>query len=321
MGARRPRRPRRTVDHPSKDHAMPAPDHPVVGVTLPTFGPHAGPEAIATVARAADRLGLHGVAATERLLLPAHEGWDNAAGLPESYVYDPIEALTYAAAVTDRVRLGTGIVNALFQPPIVLARRLATLDVLSGGRLDVGLGQGWLPEEFVAAGVPSSRRGAGFEEHLAAMRVCWGPDPVEHHGERYRIPRSTVGPKPVRGADIPVLIGAVARPAVARAARLGTGFVTGVRDWATSATEIGVYRGAGGPGPVVVQVMSPWGRDRDEPAEAFGAWAEAEIAQAGEVGADEVRFELNLTGVAIDRQVAALTALTDRLRSGPHQQR
>ena len=109
-------------------------------------------------------------------------------GLPEEYVWEPIEVLTWAAAHTERVRLATGIVNALFQPPIVLARRLATLDRLSGGRLDVGLGQGWLPEEFVATGVPTSRRGQGFEDHLAAMRACWGPDPVEHRQRRLRHP-------------------------------------------------------------------------------------------------------------------------------------
>jgi probable F420-dependent oxidoreductase len=285
---------------------------PRVGVTLPTFGPHAGPEAIVTVARAADRLGLHSVATTERLLLPAGDDWDNAYGLPESYVWEPIEVLTWAAAHTERVRLATGIVNALFQPPIVLARRLATLDRLSGGRLDVGLGQGWLPEEFVATGTSPSRRGRGFEEHLAVMRACWGPDPVEHHGEDHVIPTATVGPKPVRGADLPVLIGAVARPSVERAARLG-GFVTGVRDWDTSATEIGWYRDAGGAGPVVVQVMSTWGASRDEPVDAFAAWAVTEVDHAATVGADEVRVELNLTGVAIDRQVAALEALATAL--------
>lgn len=288
-------------------------DRPDVGVTLPTMGPHAGPDAIAAVARAADRLGLHCVAVSERLLLPAHEGWDNWAGLPQTYVWDPIEALTYAAAVTERVRLATGIVNALFQAPIVLARRLATLDRLSGGRLDAGLGQGWLAEEFEAVGVPSDRRGAGFEEHLAALRACWGPDPVSFSGEHHRIPTSTVGPKPVRGADLPVLIGAVARPAVERAARLGAGFVTGVRDWDTSGTEIGWYRAAGGSRRVAVQVMSSWGADPGDPVEAFADWAAGEVAHAGGAGADEVRFELNLTGVAIDRQVAALTALADRL--------
>ena len=79
----------------------PARRRPRIGVTLPTFGPHAGPEAIVTMARAADRLGLHSVAATERLLLPAGEGWDNAYGLPDAYVWEPIEVLTWAAAHTE----------------------------------------------------------------------------------------------------------------------------------------------------------------------------------------------------------------------------
>ena len=286
---------------------------PRIGVTLPTFGPHAGPDAIATVARAAERVGFDTLAVTERLLLPAHAGWDNPFGLPEWYVFDPIEVLTWAAAHTQRIRLATGIVNATFQPPIILARRLATLDRLSGGRLDVGLGQGWLPEEFVATGVPTSRRGQGFEDHIAAMRACWGPDPVEFESADHRIPRSTVGPKPVRGADIPLVLGAVARPAVERAARLGAGFVTGVRDWDASATEIGWYRDAGGRGDVVVQVMSQWGADAADTAAAFAAWAVPEVDHASAVGADEIRFELNLTEVAIDRQVAAFEALAEAL--------
>ena len=282
---------------------------PRVGVTLPTFGPHAGPDAIATVARAADRLGLDTLAATERLLVPAHDGWENEFGLPEWHVWEPIEVLTWAAALTERIRLATGIVNALFQAPIVLARRLATLDRLSGGRLDVGLGQGWLPEEFVATGVSPDRRGRGFEDHIAAIRACWGPDPVEFEAPDHHIPTSTVGPKPVQGADIPLVLGAVARPAVERAARLGAGFVTGVRDWEASAAEIGWYRDAGGTGDVVVQVMSTWGAVADDPPAAFADWAVAEVDHAASVGADEIRFELNLTGVAIDRQVAALEAL------------
>jgi hypothetical protein len=86
-----------------------------------------------------------------------------------------------------------------------------------------------------------------------------------------------------------------------------------VRDWDTSATEIGWYRLAGGSGPVVVQVMSTWGESPDEPVDAFAAWAVAEVDHAAAVGADEVRFELNLTGVAIGRQVAALAALAAAL--------
>src|SRR5262245_46198110 len=125
----RRRRPR--GDRPTRRTSMPLRS----GVNLPTFGPHAGPDAVLAVAAAAERLGLPAVSVSERLLLPADPAWPNEAGLPEWPVLDPIEALTFAAAHTRRVRLATGVVNALFQPPIVLARRLATLDVLSGGRV------------------------------------------------------------------------------------------------------------------------------------------------------------------------------------------
>jgi alkanesulfonate monooxygenase SsuD/methylene tetrahydromethanopterin reductase-like flavin-dependent oxidoreductase (luciferase family) len=177
---------------------------PRIGVSLPHFGPYAGPDAIVTVAQAAEQFGFHAVSVSDRLLMPVRSDWSNDANLPESHVWEPLEMLTWAAAHTRRIRVSAGIVNAIFQPPIVLARRLATLDQLSRGRLDAGLGQGGggtaetsylIPEEFTAAGVPIGRRGSGFVEHVAAMRACWGPDPVEFHGDHYQIPRSTVGPK------------------------------------------------------------------------------------------------------------------------------
>ena len=118
-------------------------------------------------------------------------------------VLDPVVALGFAAAVTDRVRLGTAIVNMPFVAPVLLAKQMVTLDVLSGGRLDVGLGLGWEPEEFEAAGTPLERRGARAEEYLACLRALWGPDPVEFHGEFYRVPRSSVRPKPVQRPGAP----------------------------------------------------------------------------------------------------------------------
>ena len=284
-------------------------DVPRIGVSLPTFGRYAGPDAVVDVARAVERCGLHSVSASERLLLPADPDWRNDAGLPESYVWDTLEMLAWAAADTERIRVVPSIVNALFQPPIVLARRLATLDRLSGGRVDAGLGQGWLPEEFAATGVPMARRGAGFEEHIAAMRACWGPDPVEYTGSVYRIPRSNIGPKPA-GGRVPVFVGAVARPAVERAARIADGFITAVVDWDASGTEIQWYRDAGGRGPVLVRVM---GFEPDLTPSAFVDDAIVALERAAEAGADEVHFEMNLVEVPPDGQVAALEALAAKL--------
>src|SRR4029453_3960637 len=110
------------------------------------------------------------------------------------------EALASASAPPTRIPLGTSVLDALFQSPIILARRLATLDRFSDGRLVVGVGQGWVGGEFEGGGVSMKRRGAGFEEHILAMRAVWGPDPVSFEGRFHRIPEADIGPKPVRPA-------------------------------------------------------------------------------------------------------------------------
>ena len=283
---------------------------PRIGVSLPTFGPEAGPDAVELIARTIDRLGFHSVSASERLLLPATPGWINQFGLPESPVLDPIEALTWAAAHTRRVRLLTAVVNATFQPPLVLARRLATLDQLSRGRLDVGLGQGWMDEEFVATGVPTTRRGTGFEEHIAVMRACWGPDPVHHdRGDCYNIPLARIGPKPFSG-HLPLLIGAAAAPAIARAGRIGAGFIGAVWDRDVTAREIVCYREAGGRGPIVLLPVDEWliGSRTADGVELKPDAIET-LHDLSALGADEVHWNPNAAGVDITSQIRALEAL------------
>lgn len=294
---------------------------PRIGISLPHFGPHAGPDTIALLAKTAEDLGYHAVSVTERLLMPVRPAADLKDGLPEDHVWDPLEVLTWAAAHTSRIRLTTGILNALFQPPIVLASRLATLDRLSRGRLDAGLGQGgggtadssWaIPEEFTAAGVPFGRRGAGFAEHVAAMRACWAPDPVEFDGRYYRIPRSVVGPKPW-GERIPLLFGAMVRPTIERAAHLADGFITVALDWEQTRTAIGWYRAAGGTGAVIVNALTfpPGVPPADESAFTDAVLADLERAEAA--GADEMHLTLNLAPVEPRRQVDLLTALAGKL--------
>jgi alkanesulfonate monooxygenase SsuD/methylene tetrahydromethanopterin reductase-like flavin-dependent oxidoreductase (luciferase family) len=296
-------------------------DVPRIGVSLPHFGPYVGPDAVVTVAQAAERFGFHAVSVSERLLMPVRPDWSNDAGLPESHVWEPLEMLTWAAAHTRRIRVSTGIVNAIFQPPIVLARRLATLDQLSRGRLDAGLGQGGggtaetsylIPEEFTAAGVPIERRGAGFVEYAAAMRACWGPDPVEFHGDHYEIPRSSVGPKPYAGS-IPVFFGALVRPTIERAAEQADGVVLVSLDWEETSTKIGWYRDAGGTGTVVVNTI-PTYPDGKVTAAAFTDAVQADLDRAAAVGADEMCISLNLlTPVPPDRQRELLGILAGEL--------
>ena len=140
-------------------------------------------------------------------------------------VYDPIETLTFAAARTRNVMLGTSVLSALFQNPVTLARRFATLDRLSDGRVIAGIGQGDFRDEFEAANFPIRRRGRGFEEFAMAMRAVWGPDPVSFNGDFYNIPESRIGPKPVQPGGIPLLLGAFAPASLERAARIADGIM------------------------------------------------------------------------------------------------
>jgi len=165
-----------------------------LGVHLPVAGKDASPGIIPQVAVEAERIGLDSVWSWERLMRPTVPIALGGAGgpvmdAPEAFgiVYDPIET----AARTSRITLGTSVLDALFQSPIILARRLATLDRFSDGRLVVGVGQGGMEQEFEAAGVSMKRRGAGFEEHILAMRAVWSPDQVSFEGRSTASPRLT----------------------------------------------------------------------------------------------------------------------------------
>ncbi|MEV6490471.1 TIGR03619 family F420-dependent LLM class oxidoreductase [Actinoplanes sp. NPDC051633] len=276
-----------------------------LGVHLPVAGRNASPEVIAQVAEEAERIGLDSVWAWERLMRPTVPIAMGGPGgpvmdAPEAFgtVYDPIETLAYVAARTRRISLGTSVLDALFQSPIILARRLATLDRLSDGRLVVGIGQGWMAQEFEAAGVPMRRRGAGFEEHLEAMRAVWGPDPVRFDGRFYRIPEADIGPKPVRAAGPRLLVGAASPVAVERAGRLGAGLVLVIFDWETVRACVETFRAAAGaaghdPGtlPVMLQVN---GNVTDEPLDDRGPLlgspeqVAADLDEAARLGVEHV---------------------------------
>src|SRR5438270_2779473 len=196
-----------------------------LGVALPTSAPYASAESIVRIAEEAERLGYNSLWTYERLLYPI-AGITQPDGstwqLPESYksVYEPIETLSYVAARTQRVKLGTSIVNAPFQSPVLLGRRFATLDRLSNGRVIAGLGQGWMPQEFAVSNVSIKERGKRVEEYIEALRAIWGPDPVSFEGSFYQIPASLINPKPVQKGGIPILMGFNTAAAIKRAARL-----------------------------------------------------------------------------------------------------
>lgn len=196
-----------------------------MGFGLPVSGGWATPDNLREIAQGAEELGYSTLWSFQRLFVA------EAVPLPPAYasVLDPLVPLGFAAAVTDRIRLGTAIVNMPYQAPTVLAKSLATLDVLSRGRLVAGLGLGWSPEEFASVGVPYERRGARAVEYLAALRAAWGPDPVAFDGDFYTVPAASVLPKPVQQPGLPVLLGGTAPRALARAGALADGWISSSR--------------------------------------------------------------------------------------------
>jgi probable F420-dependent oxidoreductase len=141
-------------------------------------------------------------------------------------VPDPLDLLAFLAGHTERLGLATGVLVLPNHHPVVLAKRVATVDALSGGRLRLCVGVGWLREELEACDVPFDRRGRRADEQLAVMRALWDerPDGVSHHGEFFDFDNALCYPKPVRGAHLPVHIGGHSRAAARRAGRIGDGF-------------------------------------------------------------------------------------------------
>ncbi|WP_162453601.1 TIGR03619 family F420-dependent LLM class oxidoreductase [Phytoactinopolyspora mesophila] len=239
-----------------------------IGLSLPTAGPDASSDAITTVAEAADRIGLDSLWSFERLLSPVGEVdmFGRKGPMPEIYhtVYSPLETLAYVAGRTSRVRLGTSVIVALLHNPVALARSMATLDQLSGGRLIAGLGQGWMPQEFDAAGVDMARQGAGFGEFIEAMRAVWGPDPVSFDGKFYSITPSKVNPKPAQPGGPPIIVGASTPASIRRTARTKLGLNPLWFGWESLESSIGAFHTAARDAgidpaelPVVVRVNQP----------------------------------------------------------------
>jgi probable F420-dependent oxidoreductase len=219
-----------------------------LGLALPTAGPSAGVDAIVRAARESERIGLDSIWAFERLLSPTGEVafGEQVMTMPAEFdtVYSPLEVLSFVAANTQRITLGTSVLLPLLHNPAALGRSLATLDQLSRGRVVAGLGQGWLRQEFEAADIPMSRRGAGFEEFIAAMQAVWAPDPVGFTGRFYAIHESNVGPKPSQVGGLPLLVGAASPVALNRAGRLGLGIIPHWLGWDMAISTIATFRAA-----------------------------------------------------------------------------
>ncbi len=198
-----------------------------LGYALPQVGSFGDPAAIAAVAKRAEALHFDSLWVLDRTLYPLDPQTPYPLGtLPEQFkqVLDPIEILTFAAAHTTEIGLGTGIINLPYYNPLLLARRLTTLDILSAGRLRVGVGIGWSLDEYEAAGVPWEGRGDRMGEAVQVLKAIWTTDPVEFQGEFYRVPKSIIGPKPIQQPHPPIYMAAYVRPAMQRVAQLADGW-------------------------------------------------------------------------------------------------
>lgn len=213
-----------------------------IGIGVPQSGSWATPERQARYVARAEELGYATAWTFQRLLFPP----DGSSWSPVyRSVLDPMVSLGYVAAHTSRIRLGVALLNMPFMSPALLAKQATTVDILSGGRLDLGLGLGWRREEFAASGVPIARRGARADEYISVLKSLWGQEIAEAGGEFYELPASRQEPHPVQRPHPPLILGAKSAPALRRAGRLGDGWVSSSnQDLTQVATDIETVRAA-----------------------------------------------------------------------------
>jgi probable F420-dependent oxidoreductase len=198
-----------------------------VGISLPQIGPQATKDNIIHVARQAEKEGFNSVWTFDRLLWPLNPQTpyrgtsDGRLPIEMQNVLDPIGLLTFVAANTDKIALGTSVVDMLFHTPVILGRRFATLDVLSEGRVICGLGIGWSEDEYLASNIPFKKRGKRADEFIQVLKKIWTDDVVEFKGEFYNIPSSKIGPKPIQKPHIQIYLGGYDPKAFSRIVNYG----------------------------------------------------------------------------------------------------
>jgi probable F420-dependent oxidoreductase len=201
------------------------------GLFFANAGPFSVPETFETLVRTADEVGIESLWTVEHVLVPVGYGsqypYSKDGRMPggeKAPIPDPIVPLAYAAAISKRVRLATGIVILPQRHPAYVAKEFASLDVLSRGRAILGIGIGWLAEEFAAIGVPFEERAARTEESVRAIRSLWSDAPKPFDGRFYRWNAVESYPKPVQKPGVPIVVGGHVEGAARRAARIGDGF-------------------------------------------------------------------------------------------------
>lgn len=191
-----------------------------VGVVLPTYRRLATAENIRAAAALSESLGFDSVWVTDHVVVPA----DSVDAFGPTF-FEAVTVMSYVAAITSRVQVGAAILIVPYRHPLVLAKMLATADELSGGRMILGAGLGWLESESRLLGVPHRRRARIADETLAAMRACWDADEPAFHGDVFDFDAFHFAPRPHGNRRLPILVGGASSAALRRAARFGDGWI------------------------------------------------------------------------------------------------
>jgi probable F420-dependent oxidoreductase len=226
------------------------------------------------ICRIAERVGFESVWGGEHVILPStidskypYTADGKIPAEPETPIPDPLIWLAFAAAAAPTLRLGTCILIVPQRNPLVLAKELATLDRLSGGRVELGLGVGWMKEEFDALGVPWERRGARNDEYVAAMRALWAGPHASFRGEFVDFDPVTCSPRPVNG-NIPIIVGGDTEAAIQRVVRIADGYFPGEGDAERLGALIGRVRAAAeraGRDPASIAINAMFGQQLADP--------------------------------------------------------
>lgn len=222
-----------------------------IGIAYANAGPLSHPEAGATLARVAEASGFESLWTVEHVVVP--EGYETPypysadgrmPGGEDVDIGDPLVWLAWVGAQTSRIKLATGILILPQRNPLILAKQVATLDRLTGGRVVLGVGIGWLREEFDALGVPFEQRAARTEEYIQALRAAWTQDSPTFDGRFTSFKGAKSNPKPAQAGGVPIVVGGHSEGAARRAGRFGDGFFPGSGSVEQISHLIGVMRKA-----------------------------------------------------------------------------
>jgi probable F420-dependent oxidoreductase len=223
-----------------------------LGLMFANSGPFANPQLMAHLAQAAECFGFESIWTVEHVVIPQdyqspypYSPSGKIPGSEDVPIPDPLLPLAYAAAITKTLRLGTGVMILPQRHPLYVAKEVATLDVLSNGRVILGIGSGWLKEEFDSLGLDFHQRGARTDEAIQSLRALWSPEAASSfHGKHFSFGPVKCFPKPVQKDGVPIVIGGHSPAAAKRAGRYGDGFFPAIAEldklkelFATMSTE------------------------------------------------------------------------------------